>query len=94
MEVRIQKSKRKDKTYDAVVDGKTISFGAKGYSDYTIHKDDERKERYMKRHKSNENWSDPKTAGFYAKHILWNRKTIKESIADTNKKFGLNIKLV
>ncbi len=94
MEVRIQKSKRKDKKYDAVVDGKTISFGAKGYSDYTIHKDDERKERYMKRHKSNENWSDPKTAGFYAKHILWNRKTIKESIADTNKKFGLNIKLV
>ena len=42
MEVVIQKSRRKDKKLDAVIDGKkTISFGAAGMSDFTLHKDDD-----------------------------------------------------
>ena len=65
MEVIIKPSKNKNKKFDAVIDDKkTISFGAKGMSDYTIHKDKERKERYIKRHGKNENWNDYKTAGF------------------------------
>ena len=32
----------------------SVHFGAKGMSDYTIHKDDERKYRYIMRHKKNE----------------------------------------
>ena len=65
MEVVIQKSRRKDKKLDAVIDGKkTISFGAAGMSDFTLHKDDDRKQRYIARHQKNENWRDPKTADF------------------------------
>ena len=31
---------------DAIIDGKkTISFGAEGCSDYTLHKDDDRKNK-------------------------------------------------
>ena len=30
---------------------KNVSFGAAGMSDYTLHKDPERKERYISRHK-------------------------------------------
>jgi len=59
-------------------------------SDYTIHKDPERKERYINRHKNmNENWnkSGVKTAGFYAKHILWNKPTLKASVDDLNNKY-------
>ena len=56
MEVIITKSANKSKKFDALVDGKKISFGAVGYSDYTIHKDPERKERYIARHKKNEKW--------------------------------------
>lgn len=95
MEVIIRKSKKIDKKFDAVIDGKkTISFGQKNASDYTKHKDPERKQRYIDRHKKNENWNDPKTAGFYAKHILWNKPTIKASIADLNNKFvNLNVKI-
>ena len=93
MEVIISKSRKNDKKFDAVIDGKkTISFGQKHASDYTIHKDLDRKERYINRHKKNENWNDPRTAGFYAKHILWNKLTIEKSIADTNKQFP-NIKI-
>ena len=45
-EIVISKSSNKNKKYDARIDGrKTISFGAAGMSDYTIHKDDERKQR-------------------------------------------------
>ena len=95
MQITITRSKKADKKYDAIIDDKkTISFGAKGYSDFTQHKDKDRKDLYIKRHKTNEDWTDPKTAGFYAKHILWNLPTIKESIADINKRFKtLNVEL-
>ena len=94
-EIIISKSKNKDKKYSAVIDGKkTIHFGAAGMSDFTKHKDPERKQRYLNRHKKNENWSDPTTAGFYATNILWNKPTLTESIKDTNKRFkNINIKL-
>ena len=50
MEVVISKSKKPNKKYDAVIDNrKTISFGEKGASDYTKHKDDDRKQRYIDR---------------------------------------------
>ena len=95
LEIVITKSKTKDKKYDAIIDGKkTIHFGAKGYSDFTIHKDEERKDRYINRHKKTENWNDPQTAGFYAKNILWNKKSVKASVEDTNKRFkNIHIKL-
>ena len=40
-----------------VVDNKTIRFGDSRHSDYTHHKDEARKQRYIHCHKSNENWS-------------------------------------
>ena len=94
-EIIISKSDKKNKKYDARIDGKrTVSFGSAGMSDFTKHKDPERKQRYLNRHKKNENWSDPTTAGFYATNLLWNMPTLTESIKDTNKKFkNINIKL-
>ena len=93
-EIIITKSKKSDKKYDARIDGKkTISFGSAGMSDYRIHKDDGRKQRYLDRHKKNENWSDPKTAGFMSRWLLWNKPTLSESIKDTNNRFkNINIK--
>ena len=97
MEVVITKSKKPDKKYDARIDGsKTVSFGQKGASDFTKHKDKDRKNRYVDRHKAREDWnaSGAKTAGFYSKHVLWNKPTLKASIDDINKRFkGLNVKI-
>jgi Family of unknown function (DUF5754) len=88
MQVVIQKSKRTDKKFDAVIDGKkTIPFGQKGASDYTIHRDPERKDRYINRHKPREDWTDPRTAGFYSRFVLWNKPTLKQSVDDLNKKY-------
>jgi hypothetical protein len=68
---------------------KKIEFGANGMSDYTIHRDQERRQRYIKRHYKNENWTDSETAGFWSFWILWNKPTISESYKDTIKRFHL-----
>jgi len=96
MNIEIKRSKKAGKKFDAVIDGKkTVSFGATGYSDDTQHKDPERKQRYINRHKKAETWNDPKTQGFYAKHILWNQPSLRASVADTNKRFkNLSSKLI
>ena len=95
MEIAITKSTNKNKEFDAIVDGKKISFGAVGYSDYTIHKNPERKERYITRHAKREDWnkSGLKTAGYWSKHLLWNKDTLTKSISDISKKHNLNIKM-
>jgi hypothetical protein len=68
---------------------KTTHFGSAGQSDYTIHKDDERKTRYLNRHRKNENWNAPMTAGSLSRYILWNKKSKAASITDYKKKFNL-----
>ena len=94
-EIVISKSNKKDKKYDARIDGKkTVSFGSAQHSDFTKHKDPERKQRYLDRHKKNENWSDPTTAGYLSRWILWAKPTIEESIKDLNKRNkNVNFKL-
>ena len=97
MDIEISKSIRDDQTFKAVIDGKkTIHFGQAGASDFTKHKDPERKDRYIDRHKKNENWGKTgvDTAGFYSKHVLWNKPTLEASVNDLNKRFsGMNFKL-
>jgi len=96
--VKIIKSPKKDKKYRAVFirNGreKSVDFGAKGYQNYggignERHLDEDRKKRYIERHKKNENWNDPTTAGALSRYILWNKKTFKESVADFKKRFKL-----
>ena len=90
-EVIITKSEKPDKKLKAVIDGtKTAHFGAKGMSDFTKHKDTERKQRYINRHKANEDWTSTgfKTAGFWSKKLLWKRSTLNALINDVNNKFN------
>ena len=52
MEIVITPSSNRNKKFDARIDGsKTISFGDSSYQDYTKHKDKDRKEAYIARHK-------------------------------------------
>ena len=68
---------------------KTTQFGARGYSDFTKHKDPARKQRYINRHRSRENWKDPTSAGALSLYILWNKKTPEASIRDYRRRFNL-----
>jgi hypothetical protein len=71
--------------------GKKITFGAKGYSDYTIHKDDYRKNNYIKRHQVNEDWEDLEKAGTWSRFLLWNKPTLTASIKDMERRFNIKI---
>ena len=74
------KSDRPDKKYFIITnDNKKIYFGQASASDFTLHKDEARKQRYINRHKKNENWNNKDTAGFWSRWLLWEKPTIKES---------------
>ena len=59
-----------------------------GMSDFTVHKDEKRKQRYLSRHKSRENWNAPMTAGALSRWILWNKTTRSASIRDYKNRFN------
>ena len=97
MQIIIKKSSNPKKKFEAVLGNKSINFGAAGYSDYTIHKNPERKELYIQRHKKNEDWtkSGIDTAGYYSRWVLWNKKTLPDSIDNMNKKYkNIHFKLL
>jgi hypothetical protein len=90
----LRKSLKAGKKYDAVfiTDNdreKVVSFGAAGMSDFTLHHDEERKERYLNRHRKNEHWDKADTPGALSRFILWNKKTVKASLRDYKKRFGV-----
>lgn len=89
----ITKSHNATKKYDAhlLVDGKTrtIPFGAKGYTDYTINKDPKRKELYLQRHQKREDWNNPLTPGFWSRWYLWEEPSLELAEKKLVKKFGL-----
>jgi predicted solute-binding protein len=104
MEVIIKLSDRPDKRYMAVFYDKnnkvktthfgyaiTDDKGIKKYgSTYIDHKNDELKSAYIARHQVNEDFSDYMSSGSLAFHILWNKKSLRESIADYKKRFRLD----
>ena len=91
--VKIMRSPNKDKKYRAVFSRngkiKNVDFGAAGMSDFTKHKDTERKQRYINRHKSRENFNDPTSRGALSRWVLWNKPSFSESVKDYKRKFKL-----
>ena len=67
---------------------KTIQFGDKRYDNYTIHKDDKRKELYRKRHHKDK-IDEPMTAGSLSWWLLWNEPTLEASIKEYERRFGM-----
>lgn len=68
---------------------KTTHFGSSEHDNYTIHKDPERKRKYIERHSKNENWDDITTAGALSRWLLWNETTLKKSIKDVESRFNV-----
>ena len=92
--VVISRSDKADKKLKAVFHKpngrtKTTHFGGKHYSDYTIHNDRKRMERYNNRHRTNENWNKFMSAGALSKWILWNKPSLKGSFDDYLDRFGI-----
>jgi len=91
--VKIMRSPNKEKKYRAVFSRngkiKNVDFGAAGMSDFTKHKDPERKQRYINRHSARENFNDPTSRGALSRWVLWNKPSFSESVKDYKRKFKL-----
>jgi hypothetical protein len=93
--ISFSESEKPEKKYKVVLSDngrqKTIHFGSRGADDFTLTKDEEQKKRYIARHEAKEDWtaSGIKTAGFWARWILWNLTSVRSSLADVKKRFNL-----
>ena len=74
---------------------KKFTFGQASASDFTLHKNEARKNLYINRHKKNENWNNKDTADFWSRWLLlggflsWEKPTINESYEYIRKKFNI-----
>lgn len=90
-QLTLLKSDKPDKRLMVKIGDKTVHFGDKYGSTYIDHKNDELQKAYIARHKVNENWNDINSAGFWSRWLLWNMKTLDESIKDIEKRFNVDI---
>lgn len=74
---------------------RTLKIGSRAHQSFPDHKDETRKLRYIKRHGPREDWtpSGVDTAGFWARAILWNLPTLRESAKKTGQLLGAPIYL-
>jgi hypothetical protein len=98
MRVKIRRSPNPRKKFRATLeDGRFVDFGARGYSDYTKHKNPSRKKAYLLRHgakKAGQKWGigGIDTAGFWSRWYLWSEPTIKGVERLMSKKFGIEFR--
>lgn len=90
--IKFKKLKGDKKKYSITFDknGKkyTRKFGSAGMSDFTKHKDRERRERYISRHKKDLKTNDPMRPGYLSMYILWNKPTVSASLADYKRRLN------
>ena len=90
---KLYKSKTETKKWDVYIPTekgiKKVSYGAAGMSDYTKHKDKERRERYRTRH-ARDHIDDPYKPGFWSWWHLWgdssdSEKAFKQAVRKAKK---------
>ena len=97
--IHLMKSPLRNKKFRVIIDNHKIDFGASGYEDFITYNlkygkrvADIHKERYIIRHQAREDWNDIYTEGFWSRWLLWNKRTINQSIKNIEK--ALNVKII
>ena len=74
-------STRKNNKYMATLPGgKKVHFGSPKYPDFTIHKDKERRDKYLSRATKIKNkkgeltYTNPESSNYWSVHLLWPKK--------------------
>jgi hypothetical protein len=82
------------KKWKVELEERTVRFGAKGYQDFTMHKDPKRRSAYLKRHAPNQDWSRAgrHTPGFWARWLLWEHPSLDQAIHTLARKFGIRVR--
>ena len=73
-------SRKNNKYMVQLPDGKKVHFGSPKYEDYTIHKNEERRDKYLSRATKIKNkkgeltYTDIESPNFWSVHLLWPKK--------------------
>lgn len=104
MEAIITQSTRKNKRFMTTIYDhqkrkiKVIHFGSPNptYGTFLDHQDEQRRQAYIKRHQSNEDWTDEgiHTSGFWSRWFLWSKPTINQALRETEKQAKNKLKSV
>ena len=84
MIIYISESTRPGKKWMAQAEGhRTVHFGQRGASDFTIHRDEAARQAYIARHGSKENWgrTGVMTPGWLSRHLLWEKRSLRAAAA-------------
>lgn len=92
--LRVVRSANKLKKYDAVFSDRVVSFGAvrpngEPYDDFLSSGDEVKKASYLARHRVNENWNDPYSAGALSRWLLWNTRSLRTNVSEFRKRFSV-----
>lgn len=72
---------------------KKTSFGYNNpedkMNDYRLHKDIDRRNRYIIRHQKDLKTDDPTRAGYLSMFMLWNKPTLEASVKDYNRRLKI-----
>jgi hypothetical protein len=94
MKIVLERLKKGPKKFRVTLgNGRRVEFGAKGYSDYTLHGDYKRMLRYLNRHKKREDWTKNgiDTAGFWSRWLLWSKPSLNGAIKSIEKEFNVKV---
>ena len=79
--ISLDYSSRKNNKYMVTLPGgKKVHFGSPKYEDYTIHKDKERRDKYLSRAKKIKNkkgeltYTKPESSNYWSVNLLWPKK--------------------
>jgi hypothetical protein len=82
--------RRRKRDGDTTIERRRTPFGARGYEDYTMHKDKDRREKYRIRHAKDLRTGDPTRAGFLSYYILWGDTTsLRRAVQQYRERFGM-----
>lgn len=85
----VVKSNRKGKRFMVEIKGKTIHFGSDVGDTYIDHKDKNKRDNYIARHKVREDWTKI-NAGSLSRYLLWGQHTnLQDNIKDYKKRFNI-----
>jgi len=85
----IRYSGKAQKRFTAIfADGRRVHFGQRNGRTYIDHGSRRKRHDYLKRHRKNENWNDPRSPGVLSRHLLWGSSTsLAENLTLYRKRF-------
>tara|TARA_R110000772_G_scaffold97213_1_gene196381 strand:+ start:56 stop:346 length:291 start_codon:yes stop_codon:yes gene_type:complete len=90
----LKKSTRKGKRFVIIMEDMKHHFGSDVGKTYIDHGDLKKKEAWIARHRVNVNWNNKHSGIYYSRHLLWEKKSLKENIKLLEKKLNVKIKYI